>query len=208
MWSGKGEVPREGDRGEVGFGMILSGSTRRDGVLWLEGGGVMSAMIELGLRRDELIDQRQEVRGMEVQGGGGSSHSALALNPHLPIATQHTILHGRFIAAPSRQVCITAEHTHTHRVSHKPPYYPKMEPQIQLYHSSLPSPLPGSPSFVFHLTYLTNTLFIWIGTGQPTEPGHGSEPIMVAETKVAQDWAVAMPQRPVSRPLWHFHTCG
>ncbi|KAK1924414.1 hypothetical protein DB88DRAFT_490327 [Papiliotrema laurentii] len=64
---------------------------------------------------------------------------------------------------------------------------------LRIDHTTLPSPLPGSPSFIFHLTHLTNTLLLWIGTGQPTDPADPTAVITPVERKLAQDWAVAMP---------------
>ena len=43
-----------------------------------------------------------------------------------------------------------------------------LAPRIRTYHTHLPSPLPQSPSFQFHVTRLTNTLFIWVGAAPPT----------------------------------------
>lgn len=84
-----------------------------------------------------------------------------------------------------------------------------MEPQIRLHNTSLPSPLPGSPSFIFHLTLLQNTLFIWVGTGQPTDPSTSpDEMITPAERNIAQDWAVSMPSRPVSRTRFEHLRAG
>jgi len=76
----------------------------------------------------------------------------------------------------------------------------ELEPQIKLYSTSIPSPLPSSPSFIFHLTHLTSTLLIWVGTGQPIDPETPtSEAVVIpSEKKIAQDWAVAMPARGVS----------
>jgi hypothetical protein len=76
-----------------------------------------------------------------------------------------------------------------------------LDSHITTHYASLPSPLPSSPSFVFHLTRLTNTLLIWVGTGQPTESSTSGEMIMPNEKKLAQDWAVAMPPRGVSTPF-------
>ncbi|WWC89521.1 uncharacterized protein L201_004445 [Kwoniella dendrophila CBS 6074] len=67
-----------------------------------------------------------------------------------------------------------------------------LEPIIQTYHQTLCSPLPSSPSFVFHLTRLVDTLMIWVGTGSPSD---SSESVIVSEKKIASDWAVAMPSR-------------
>ena len=76
-----------------------------------------------------------------------------------------------------------------------------LDPQISLHHTTLPSSLPGSPSFVFHLTRLTDTLLVWIATGQPTESPSSDEMILPTEKRLAQDWAVAMPPRGVSNGL-------
>jgi hypothetical protein len=43
-----------------------------------------------------------------------------------------------------------------------------LQPQIRTYHTHLPSPLPQSPSFQFHVTRLTDTLFIWVGAAVPS----------------------------------------
>lgn len=73
---------------------------------------------------------------------------------------------------------------------------------LRIDHTTLPSPLPGSPSFIFHLTHLTNTLLLWIGTGQPTDPADPTAVITPVERKLAQDWAVAMPSTRVCGD-WH-----
>ncbi|WWC70394.1 uncharacterized protein I206_104344 [Kwoniella pini CBS 10737] len=70
-----------------------------------------------------------------------------------------------------------------------------LEPKIKTYYQTLPSPLPNSPSFVFHLTRLVDTLMIWVGTGSPADPTSDIENIIVGEKKIASDWAVAMPSR-------------
>ncbi|WWD02785.1 hypothetical protein V865_000827 [Kwoniella europaea PYCC6329] len=71
-----------------------------------------------------------------------------------------------------------------------------IEPTIKTYHSALPSPIPNSPSFVFHLTRLVDTLMIWVGTGTPSDPNTmGGGGVIVSEKKLANDWAVAMPSR-------------
>ncbi|WWC61682.1 uncharacterized protein I303_104267 [Kwoniella dejecticola CBS 10117] len=70
-----------------------------------------------------------------------------------------------------------------------------LDPTIRTYHQTLPSPLPNSPSFVFHLTRLVDTLMIWIGTGSPSDPISGTDNVIVGERKIAGDWAVAMPSR-------------
>ncbi|ODO08904.1 hypothetical protein L198_00643 [Cryptococcus wingfieldii CBS 7118] len=86
----------------------------------------------------------------------------------------------------------------------------------------LPSPFPSAPSFNFHLTLLTSTLFIWAGSGPASDSeGPGSLPgggIGLEESgagevegeaqgagkrlegegverRLAGDWAVAMPAR-------------
>ncbi|WWD17466.1 hypothetical protein CI109_101907 [Kwoniella shandongensis] len=70
-----------------------------------------------------------------------------------------------------------------------------LQPQIQTYHTSLPSPLPSFPSFQFQLTRLTSTLMIWVGAGPPTQPGEEVPTVGGGEKKLAGDWSVAMPSR-------------
>ncbi|WVW83701.1 hypothetical protein I302_105722 [Kwoniella bestiolae CBS 10118] len=67
-----------------------------------------------------------------------------------------------------------------------------LEPTINTHHTTLPSPILNSPSFVFHLTRLVDTLMIWVGTGSPSDTSEG---VIVSEKKLANDWAVAMPSR-------------
>ncbi|WVR07208.1 hypothetical protein IAU60_004249 [Kwoniella sp. DSM 27419] len=72
-----------------------------------------------------------------------------------------------------------------------------LEPTVQTHHTTLPSPLPSSPSFTFHLTRLVDTLMIWVGTGPPTDAsGFGASSASgPSEKKLASDWSVAMPSR-------------
>lgn len=92
-----------------------------------------------------------------------------------------------------------------------------MDPLITTHHTFLPSPSPSLPSFHLHLTRLTSTLFIWVGTGRPsglTSDGAGSgaglEALEQAEAaggdakRISADWAVAMPSRGVSADRGHF----
>ncbi|EKD05673.1 hypothetical protein A1Q2_00025 [Trichosporon asahii var. asahii CBS 8904] len=62
-----------------------------------------------------------------------------------------------------------------------------LPPQIKTYHTSLPPPFPGAPGFTFHLTRLKDTLMIWVG-GQTLDEDE-------ARTRLAAEWAVAMPGR-------------
>jgi proteasome assembly chaperone 4 len=92
-----------------------------------------------------------------------------------------------------------------------------MDPVITTHHTFLPSSTPSLPSFHLHLTRLTSTLFIWVGTGRPsgliaggTEgSGAGSEVLEQAEAaggdvkRLTADWAVAMPSRGVSAATSH-----
>ncbi|WVF71638.1 hypothetical protein IAT40_006446 [Kwoniella sp. CBS 6097] len=80
-----------------------------------------------------------------------------------------------------------------------------LEPQIQTYHTAIPSLFAGggggSPAFVFHLTRMVDTLIVWVGTGttSDTQVGSssigGSSGVGVGEKKLASDWSVAMPSR-------------
>ncbi|WRT66182.1 uncharacterized protein IL334_003135 [Kwoniella shivajii] len=70
-----------------------------------------------------------------------------------------------------------------------------IQPQITTFHHTVPSPLPSSPSFVFHLTRLVDTLLIWIGSASPSDPSLGAENVLVGERRLATDWSVAMPSR-------------
>ncbi|CAK9786443.1 hypothetical protein CC85DRAFT_287080 [Cutaneotrichosporon oleaginosum] len=62
-----------------------------------------------------------------------------------------------------------------------------LEPQITTHHTALTPPFPGAPAFTFHLTRLTDTLFVWAGAAERAE----EEP----KRTLAQEWAVAMPSR-------------
>ncbi|AFR92254.1 hypothetical protein C343_00117 [Cryptococcus neoformans C23] len=77
-----------------------------------------------------------------------------------------------------------------------------LQPQISTHHTSIPSPLPSSPSFNFHLTRMVNTLMIWVGTGLPTDTAGNSVggaasmgSVEQVDNKLAGDWSVAMPSR-------------
>ncbi|WVN88126.1 uncharacterized protein L203_103327 [Cryptococcus depauperatus CBS 7841] len=56
-------------------------------------------------------------------------------------------------------------------------------------HIHIPPSLPSSPSFHFHLTRLTDTLFVWVGAA----PSDGQE--ASGNGRLAVDWSVAMPAR-------------
>lgn len=90
-----------------------------------------------------------------------------------------------------------------------------LQPQISTYHTSIPSPIPSSPSFNFHLTRMVNTLMIWVGTGLPTDTAGnvaggvasmGS--VEQVDNKLAGDWSVAMPSRGVSVVSWTMDVSG
>ncbi|CAD6572453.1 MAG: hypothetical protein TREMPRED_000548 [Tremellales sp. Tagirdzhanova-0007] len=74
-----------------------------------------------------------------------------------------------------------------------------LDPQsgITTQHTYLPSPLPSSPSFHLHLTRLKDTLMIWVGAGEPSDPTMPGVEANVgpSEKRLAGDWAVAMPAR-------------
>jgi proteasome assembly chaperone 4 len=79
-------------------------------------------------------------------------------------------------------------------------------PTIQIHHQTIPSPLPSSPSFIFQLTRLKDTLFIWVGTGSPTTSIPGTSlnlddelpsTVNTGEKRLASEWGVAMPSRGV-----------
>lgn len=65
-----------------------------------------------------------------------------------------------------------------------------LPPQISTHYASLEPPFPGAPGFTFHLTRLKDTLMVWVG-GQSLEDDE-------ARTRLAAEWAVAMPGRGVS----------
>ena len=86
---------------------------------------------------------------------------------------------------------------------------PEAGPSTRIYHTVIPSPLPSSPSFVFQLTRLRDTLMIWVGTGAPTSEltaalteeegeGEGAKDGEEIGKRLAADWAVATPSRGVS----------
>ena len=80
----------------------------------------------------------------------------------------------------------------------------ELQPLIRLDNTHIPSPFPAAPSFYFHLTHLTSTLFIWVGTGKPSTPGQAGilgldEAAGPEEKRLAGDWAVAMPSYGVCR---------
>ncbi|WVQ82421.1 hypothetical protein IAT38_004549 [Cryptococcus sp. DSM 104549] len=83
-----------------------------------------------------------------------------------------------------------------------------LQPQITTHHTTLPPPFPAAPAFLFHLTRMADTLFIWAGTASPSEAsgasgdsGQGSgaggrgKNDELGVKKLAGDWAVAMPSR-------------
>lgn len=93
----------------------------------------------------------------------------------------------------------------------------KLAPQISTHHTHISPSNPYAPAFIFHLTRLTSTLFVWVGTGSSTGAGgpgsgvglgqggmggvgEGGEGGMGGERKLAADWGVAMPSRGVSGP--------
>jgi proteasome assembly chaperone 4 len=89
--------------------------------------------------------------------------------------------------------------------------FDNLVPEIKLHHKSIPSPLPSSPSFVFQLTRLKDTLLIWAGTGAPTatttsdkntsKTDEGEEVVVeLGERRLASEWGVAMPSRGVGSP--------
>ncbi|KAI9639594.1 uncharacterized protein MKK02DRAFT_39915 [Dioszegia hungarica] len=88
----------------------------------------------------------------------------------------------------------------------------KLAPQISTHHTHISPSNPYAPAFIFHLTRLTSTLFVWVGTGSSTGAGgpgsgvglgqggmggvgEGGEGGMGGERKLAADWGVAMPSR-------------
>lgn len=80
-----------------------------------------------------------------------------------------------------------------------------LQPQISIHYITIPSPLPSSPSFNFHLTCMANTLMIWVGTGLPTDAAGNAAggaasmgSVEQVDNKLAADWSVAMPSRGVS----------
>lgn len=66
-------------------------------------------------------------------------------------------------------------------------------PQITTHFKHIPSPLPSSPSFHFHLTLLTNTLMLWVGAAPPVLPSLSElEPAPAPEeVRLASEWAAA-----------------
>lgn len=90
-----------------------------------------------------------------------------------------------------------------------------LQPQISTHHTSIPSPLPSSPSFNFHLTRMVNTLMIWVGTGLPTDTAGNSVggaasmgSVEQVDNKLAGDWSVAMPSRGVGVVSWSMGVSG
>lgn len=79
-----------------------------------------------------------------------------------------------------------------------------LQPQISIHYTTIPSPLPSSPSFNFHLTCMANTLMIWVGTGLPTDAAGDTTggaafmgSVEQVDNKLTADWSVAMPSRGV-----------
>ncbi|KAL0250678.1 hypothetical protein I308_102861 [Cryptococcus tetragattii IND107] len=77
-----------------------------------------------------------------------------------------------------------------------------LQPKISIHYITIPSPLPSSPSFNFHLTCMANTLMIWVGTGLPTDAAGNAAggaasmgSVEQVDNKLAADWSVAMPSR-------------
>ncbi|ORY32542.1 hypothetical protein BCR39DRAFT_376013 [Naematelia encephala] len=76
-----------------------------------------------------------------------------------------------------------------------------LTPSITTHHTNIPSPLPSSPSFVFHLTRLRDTLMLWVGTGPPSDGSFAAglsdtvPSTSIEEKKIAAEWAVGMPGR-------------
>lgn len=93
-----------------------------------------------------------------------------------------------------------------------------LQPQISTHHTHLDPPNPYAPAFIFHLTRLTSTLFVWVGTAASASGPEGSGGFgaggngggggigmeedgaqgLGGERKLAADWGVAMPSRGVS----------
>lgn len=82
-----------------------------------------------------------------------------------------------------------------------------LQPQITTSHTYISPATPSALGWSFHLTRLTSTLFIWVGTASPSEAfddesevlGRGSEvPAGGNEKKLAGEWGVAMPSRGVN----------
>lgn len=71
-------------------------------------------------------------------------------------------------------------------------------PQITTHFKSIPSPIPSSPSFHFHLTKLTNTLMIWVGTAPPSQDSMSVD--APEEVRLSDEWAAAWSN--VSFSLW------
>lgn len=65
-----------------------------------------------------------------------------------------------------------------------------LPPHITTHHTTLPPPFPGAPGFTFHLTRLKDTVMVWAGA-QTLDDDEG-------KTRLAAEWAVAMPGRGVS----------
>lgn len=79
-----------------------------------------------------------------------------------------------------------------------------LQPQISIHYTTIPSPLPSSPSFNFHLTCMANTLMIWVGTGLPTDAAGDAAggaasmgSVEQVDNKLTADWSVAMPSKGV-----------
>lgn len=79
-----------------------------------------------------------------------------------------------------------------------------LQPQISIHYTTIPSPLPSSPSFNFHLTCMANTLMIWVGTGLPTDAAGNAAggatsmgSVEQVDNKLTADWSVAMPSKGV-----------
>lgn len=64
-----------------------------------------------------------------------------------------------------------------------------LAPQTTTHHTTVEPPFPGAPAFTFHLTRLSDTLFVWIGAAERAEDD--------VKRTLAQEWAVAMPSRGV-----------
>ena len=73
-----------------------------------------------------------------------------------------------------------------------------LPPRITTHHTYVPSPFPTAPSYIVHLTRLTNTLVIWLASAAPSSSDTTAPPPIPSSTRLAAEWAVAMPGRPVS----------
>lgn len=65
-------------------------------------------------------------------------------------------------------------------------------PKTTTHHTTIAPPFPGAPAFTFHLTRLSDTLFVWVGAAERLEDD--------VKRNIAQEWAVAMPSRGVRLP--------